>query len=185
MTALRDRLRQTAALPWSPVSGPVALVTCTAILWVLALASTGGRWVTVLDHANLVFHEAGHLIVGLFSGRLAVYGGTLGQLLFPVAFTVSFWLRRHPVGFALAFAWICESLLNIATYMGDARAMALPLIGGLDPERYHDWREIFTRWGMLELDNAWAALNRVLAWAGGLGICWWLFRRSLSGKDHG
>ena len=43
--------------------------------------------------------------------------------------------------------------------LGDARAMALPLIGGLDPERYHDWREIFTRWGMLELDTAWAVVE--------------------------
>ena len=61
-------------------------------------------------------------------------------------------------------AWSCESLLNVATYMGDARALALPLIGGLDPELYHDWREIFTRWNMLDLDTTWAGLNRVLAW---------------------
>ena len=181
---IREWLEETAARPWPPISGPVALLSGSGILWVLMLASVGERWVPVLDHANLVFHEAGHLIVGIVSARLAVYGGTLGQLLFPVAFTISFWSRRHTLGFALAFAWICESLLNIATYMGDARAMALPLIGGLDPERYHDWREIFSRWGMLELDTAWAALNRVIAWLGGLGVCWWLSRRWQSGKDN-
>jgi hypothetical protein len=65
--------------------------------------------------------------------------------------------------------------------MGDARAMQLPLIGGLDPELYHDWREIFSRWGMLELDTAWAGLNRLIAWSGGLALCWWLVRRWRAG----
>ena len=61
--------------------------------------------------------------------------------------------------------------------------MALPLIGGLDPETYHDWREIFSRWGMLELDEAWAALNRVIAWIVGLAVSAWLLRRAASGRS--
>ncbi len=174
---LRQWLCETAAKAWPPVSGPVVLLSVVGIVWALLRATTGDRWVPILDHVNLVFHEAGHLIVGIFSGRLSVYGGTIGQMFFPVAFTIRFWSRRHTLGFALCFAWACESLLNIATYMGDARAMALPLIGGLDPQRYHDWHEIFSRWQMLEIDTAWAALNRLIAWTGGLGICLWLFLR--------
>jgi hypothetical protein len=134
--------------------------------------------VPILDSANLVFHEAGHPLAGLVSERLAVYGGTIMQLAIPLAAAVSFWSRRHTLGFALAVAWVCESLLNVATYMADARALDLPLIGGLDPELYHDWREIFTRWNMLDLDTTWAGLNRIIAWCTVLATCYWLVRRS-------
>jgi hypothetical protein len=131
----------------------------------LVQSSTGDRWVPILDHANLAFHEAGHPLAGIFSERLAVYGGTLGQLAFPVATTIAFWSRRHSLGFALCLA------------------MELPLVGGLDPQDAHDWREIFSRWGMLDADTAWAGLVRLVAWSGGLGIGWWLLRRWREGHE--
>jgi len=180
--AWRERLREISETPWSPIGAPAALGGVVFILWILLQASTGDRWVPILDHANLAFHEAGHLIVGVISDTMAVYGGTIGQLVFPIATACTFWSRRNTLGFALCVAWGCESLLNIATYMGDARAMSLPLIGGLDPETHHDWREILTRWGMLDLDTAWAGLNRVIAWAVGLSVCWWLARRFRSNE---
>lgn len=179
----RERLREIAETPWPPIGAPAALGGVVFILWILLQASTGDHWVPILDHANLAFHEAGHLVVGLVSDTMAVYGGTIGQLAFPVAAAYSFWSRRNTLGFALCFAWGCENLLNVATYMGDARAMSLPLIGGLDPETHHDWREILTRWDMLDLDTAWAALNRGIAWAGGLATCVWLSRRWQSGRE--
>lgn len=179
----REWLRETRETPWPPVSGPAALAAILFILWMLIEASTGSRWVPILDHANLAFHEAGHPIVGLFSERLAVYGGTLGQLAFPVATAFAFWSRRNTLGFALCCAWACQNLLNIATYMADARAMQLPLVGGLDPQTAHDWHEIFSRWGMLDLDKAWAASNRLVAWTAGLGVCAWLIRRWRDGVD--
>ncbi len=39
-------------------------------------------FIFLVDHANLLFHEAGHPLVGLFSQQLETYGGTLGQLAF-------------------------------------------------------------------------------------------------------
>jgi len=178
-----QRLRETAATPWQPVGFKTAVVIVALNLWMLAQGSFGDRWAPVLDHANLVFHEAGHVVFGLISERLAVYGGSLMQMLMPLAAAATFWSRRQPAGFGLCLGWACESLLNVATYMADARAMALPLIGGLDPETYHDWREIFSRWGMLELDEAWAALNRVIAWIVGLAVSAWLLRRAASGRS--
>lgn len=179
----REWLDETARTPWSPVSGTQALAGVLFTFWMLVQASTGDHWVPILDHANLAFHEAGHPIVGLFSERLAVYGGTLGQLAFPVATTAAFWSRRHTLGFALCVAWTCENLLNIATYMADARAMQLPLVGGVDPQMSHDWHEILSRWGMLDLDTAWAAVNRLVAWTGGLAVCAWLIRRWQEGRE--
>jgi hypothetical protein len=138
--------------------------------------------VPIVDHANLAFHEAGHLLLGLLSTRLAVYGGTLGQLVFPIATAWHFRRRRHTPGFALAVAWGCESLLNIAVYLGDARALRLPLIGGLDPATHHDWREILSRWGLLSLDTTLAGLLSAGAWLVGVAVCFWLMRRWLAGR---
>ena len=180
---LRERLADIAETPWPPVGTAPGAAAIAFIAWMLAQATFGDRWVPILDSANLAFHEAGHPIVGLVSSRLAVYGGSLFQLLLPAVATYSFWSRRHTFGFALCLAWTCESLLNVATYMGDARAMQLPLVGGLDPEIYHDWREIFTRWGMLDLDTTWAGFNRLLAWTAGLATCVWLVRRWQDGRE--
>jgi hypothetical protein len=180
----RERLDDIRQTPWPPVSRVVAGVTIAAILALLVTASVGEHWVPILDSANLVFHEAGHPLAGFLSERLAVYGGTIAQLALPLAAALSFWARRHTLGFALCVAWSCESLMNVATYMADARTLALPLIGGLDPDLYHDWREIFARWNMLDLDTTWAGLNRLIAWTVGLTTCVWLARRSREGSEE-
>lgn len=39
------------------------------------------------------------------------------------------------MGLAMAWVWLGENLLNIARYLGDARAQVLPLVGGGE----HDW----------------------------------------------
>src|SRR5450432_2617404 len=106
-------------------------------------------FVFLIDHANLLFHEAGHPIVGLFSDRLETYGGTIGQLTFPVILAISFWCKGQALSFAGALIWFFENWLNIARYMADARALQLPLVGGGD----HDWNTIFTRWNILQYDT--------------------------------
>ena len=45
--------------------------------------------------------------------------------------------------------------------MADARAHELPLVGGLDPDVFHDWTEILSRWGLLNQDTALAFLVRI------------------------
>jgi hypothetical protein len=180
--AWRESIAEVADTPWAPIGGAGAVAAIVFILWMLLTASTGNHWVPILDSANLAFHEAGHPLIGIFSSRLMVYGGTIFQLAFPAAAAASFWSRRHTLGFALCCGWTCQNLLNVATYMADARAMLLPLVGGADPATAHDWREIFSRWGMLDLDTAWAGVNRLIAWAAGLGTCAWLARRWQDGR---
>src|SRR5689334_2850072 len=109
-----------------------------AAFLVLLFASEPG-FIFIIDHANLLFHEAGHPLIGFFSDRLAVYGGTIGQLTFPVVLAVSFWRQGQPLSLAAAVIWFFENWLNIARYMADARALELPLVGGGD----HDWNTIF------------------------------------------
>jgi uncharacterized membrane protein YadS len=129
--------------------------------------------VPLLDSANLALHEAGHPLVGILSNRLAVYGGTLFQLAFPVVFALDFRRRGHAPGFAACGVWLGENLLNVARYMADARAGQLPLVGGGD----HDWLEIFTRWRMLPRDTAVANLTRVVAVVLIVASLAWLWRR--------
>ena len=139
------------------------------MLW---LSHSGERWVFLLDNANLAFHEAGHPLFGLISDSLAVYGGTLGQLMFPLAAGVSFYRERASLSFAFAMLWFGENLFNISRYMADARAQLLPLVGGGE----HDWTEIFTRWGVLAWDGQIATLVRLAGWALIASALLWLSR---------
>lgn len=139
------------------------------LFFLLVLMSETG-FVFIVDHANLLFHEAGHPIFGLFSARLETYGGIIGQLVFPVVLAVSFWRKGQTLSFAGAWVWFFENWLNIARYMADARAQLLPLVGGGD----HDWHRILTRWGLLEYDTTIAAAIKTVGWLGMLAACVWV-----------
>lgn len=129
-------------------------------------------WVPMLDSANLALHEAGHPLIGILSPQLAVYGGTLFQLAFPLAFIWHFYREANLVGSAAATVWLGENLLNVARYMADARAHLLPLVGSGD----HDWTEIFSRWDVLAQNKLLAGLTHGIGVVIMLGACIWLYR---------
>lgn len=158
----------------APGVTPLALGSVAAFAFVCLAFHLAQGWVPLLDSANLAFHEAGHPLVGIVSNRLAVYGGTIFQLAFPVAAAWDFRRRGHAAGVAACGVWLGENLLNVARYMADARAQALPLVGGGD----HDWTEIFSRWGLLAADTRVAGLTRFLAVAVMVASLVWLYRRS-------
>ena len=157
------------ALPTSKLIGFAAGVVAFALL---VFTSEPG-FVFGLDHANLLFHEAGHPIVGLFSQRLETYGGTMGQLTFPLVLAVSFWRKGEAISFAASLIWFFENWLNIARYMADARVQELPLVGGGD----HDWARIFGRWHVLNHDTQIAAVVRTAGWLGMAAACAWVIWR--------
>ena len=146
----------------------------------LALVYVSERgFLFLVDHANLLFHEAGHPIVGLFSRRLEPYGGTFGQLFFPAVLMVKFWRAGQPLSFAGSGIWFFENFLNISRYMADARALALPLVGGGD----HDWNTIFSRWGVLMRDEQIAQTVQIAGWIGIGAMCVWVLWRAY--RDRG
>ncbi|MDX1334904.1 MAG: hypothetical protein R3312_03905 [Gammaproteobacteria bacterium] len=162
--------------PWRPVN-PVTGVSFLAAMAVLAwLIKAYGGFIPVIDHANLAFHEAGHLFFMPFGKTASLYGGTLGQLLMPLIVAAVFWKQRNTVSFALALAWFFQNFFNIARYMADARARELPLVGGGD----HDWVNIFFKWNSLSQDVVIAANTRMIGAAGLFLVTLWLLWRWLN-----
>ncbi|NCN22717.1 MAG: hypothetical protein GW921_00680 [Gallionella sp.] len=164
---------------WTPVTAAGLAGYGFAALLILWLAHTEPHWVYVLDSANLAFHEAGHPLFSVFGDWLTVYGGTLGQLMFPLGVLVSFYRQRATFSCAFAVLWLGENLFNIAVYMADARVQLLPLVGNGE----HDWTEIFSRWGVLDWDTGIAGVVRVAGWLliGGASL-WLLYRKHQEGE---
>ncbi len=176
MLTPRDILHCTLRIhgyPWKVVAHWQMAAASVGFAWFLYLLKSNDDGFVFLDHVNLVFHEAGHPIFGMFGSTLGLYGGTIGQLAMPVVVWLAFWRERHTVGCAVAGVWFFENVLNIARYMADARAQVLPLVGGGE----HDWTEIFSRWGLLASDQIIAHRVAVLGWIGMLAVWGWLLWR--------
>lgn len=157
--------------PWHPVA-PVKFVLFSLAAAALSagIAAPGCGWIWLLDSANLLFHEAGHMFFGLLGPAMGLYGGTLGQFVFPLVLVINFWRQRLAVSYSAGWLWFFENFFSVARYMADARAQELPLVGGGG----HDWFNIFLRWHCLDHDVAIAAAVRVCGWAG-IGLTWaWL-----------
>ena len=170
---MNDAFESDADGEWQTASRPAVLAVTAVSAWLVwQQFFTAEHWVFLLDHANLALHEAGHPITGMLSNHLAVYGGTLFQLLFPALFMRHFWRQRHSVGWAASLVWLGESLMNVGRYMQDARAQVLPLVGGGD----HDWTEIFSRWGLLASDVRIGSSARLLGLCIVLYAVAWLWR---------
>jgi hypothetical protein len=175
---LLDGVAGINAQPWKPVSTAGLAILSAFTAYIVYCAWLGDGWVPLVDDANFAVHEAGHPLVGIFNARLAVYGGTLAQLLFPAVCVLEFWRRRETLSCALCGTWLGQSLLSVARYMADARAMRLPL-AGFGEHSLHDWNLILARWGLLREDVLMANGLRVIAWLGivaALGFVayrWW------------
>jgi hypothetical protein len=179
---LLDAIAWINRAPWKPVSWPGLLGTAAFAAYIAYRAWFGDGWVPLVDDANFAVHEAGHPLVGLFSGRLAVYGGTLAQLLFPAVCMLEFWRRRHTVSYALCGIWLGQSLLSVARYVADARAMQLPL-AAFSENALHDWNLILQRWGVLQQDLAIANGLRAIAWLGIAASLAFLVHRWWRGRE--
>ncbi len=164
---------------WQPVS-KAALASWLVFygLFLLhALADDDGF--LLIDHVNLIVHEAGHLLFGWLGATLGWWGGTLLELLVPLALAAYFSFHRQTTGAAFAAFFFFENFLYIATYMADARAQMLPLVTVGDPSLGgHDWFQIFSRLGVLPHDTLIAGWTRALGWVGMLASVAWLVKRA-------
>ncbi len=109
------------------------------------------RWM-FLDNVNLIIHEAGHPLWGFFGEFYMVLGGSLTQILVPLVFLGYFWFAHQRFAACVVALWTASSLFNLAVYIGDARAMELPLLGG--DGSTHDWNWILSQLNALPSDLA-------------------------------
>ena len=103
-----------------------------------------------LDDLNLAVHEAGHLVFSAFGETMTILGGSLFQVIVPAAFVAYFARTRQRYAAAVTMSWVAVNLLNVARYIGDARAQELPLLGGEDS--IHDWWYLLINWDLLPRD---------------------------------
>ncbi|HSN03521.1 MAG TPA: hypothetical protein VLS44_00955 [Nitrospira sp.] len=136
------------------------------LLWwgtkfIVAPLETNYTGESFLHLINLPFHEAGHLIFSPFGRFMMILGGSLGQVLMPLVCLGTFLLKtRDPFGGSVALWWTAESLMDVAPYINDARAMDLILLGGVTGKETdgHDWNNLLTMLGLLEWDHRLAHL---------------------------
>jgi hypothetical protein len=137
------------------------LIVLALMIVARGLTPSAGGVLAFVRLIDLVFHEAGHVIFGLFGRFPGILGGSLNQVLIPAVCTGYFLWHRQPAAAAVTLFWVGESVTDVAIYVADGRDMALPLLAdGL----IHDWNWILSE---LSLRNHAVALGRVVF---GLGL---------------
>jgi hypothetical protein len=104
---------------------------------------------------HLPFHEAGHILFMPFGGFLMSLGGSLTQVLVPLVCLGAFLVKtRDTFGAAVALWWAGQSLMDVAPYVADARALQIVLLGGRTGAEVegHDWEAILSALGWLRYD---------------------------------
>jgi hypothetical protein len=105
---------------------------------------------------NLPFHEAGHIVFMPLGRFMMILGGSLGQVLMPLVCLMTFLFKtRDPFGASVALWWMAESIMDVAPYINDARALDLMLLSGVTGKETdgHDWNNLLTMLDWLECDH--------------------------------
>ena len=105
----------------------------------------------LIDNADLVIHEAGHLFFYIFGRFIYTAGGTLMQIILPSIIVWYFFRNRYRTGVQFSLLWLGQNLINISVYAADARAQRLPLLGGHNV--YHDWHYMLGQLNILNYDT--------------------------------
>ncbi len=140
---------------------------------------------TMFSGITLAFHEMGHLLFGFTGHFIGSLMGSGMQVLVPVVVIVIFSRQPDYFGMSVGGFWLSFSLFELASYVGDARAMELPLVGfSDDPE--HDWHYLLSTTHLLPFDTTFAFLIRVAATVIGmasLAFAVWLMTKMLRRQD--
>lgn len=123
---------------------------------------------TIFSGITLAFHEMGHVVFNFAGHFIGSLMGSGTQLLIPVIVVIVFLRQRDYFGMAVGGFWLAFAMFELATYVGDARAMDLPLVGFTDdPE--HDWNYLLGAMGLLNFDTTLAFLIRCAGTISALG----------------
>jgi hypothetical protein len=112
----------------------------------------------VVDTIDLFIHEAGHPLFGIFGRFMYFLGGSLMQVLIPVAAAIVF-ARASLRSLPFTLYWTGQSTVNVSIYIGDAPFQRLQL---LSRHAMHDWRWLLGYTGTLEYAEDFAGIIDVL-----------------------
>ena len=169
----RDGANEEAPLPFFPAAKEWCqgrLPWFRGVLW-LYLGATFFRHLvsdepyrSLFDGINLGIHEFGHAIFRPLGEWFHVAGGTITQLAAPIAGGAMFWRQKDFFGLSVAACWLATNLWGVSVYLGDARALELPLVApgmGMMPGGdtsgaggiIHDWNYLLGAPGLLKYDT--------------------------------
>jgi hypothetical protein len=146
------------------------------------IAAFNSYFVLLVDTS---IHEFGHFLFMPLGRTACILGGSLFQCLFPLAIVV--WCLCIRCGFlaSLSLFWLGHNMIHVAWYMSTARARAGLNYLSLDqnPDQ-HDWYQLFSKVGLLELDTKIALVMRIAAIAVILLSAVFLFAFTRSSKTE-
>lgn len=137
--------------------GIIVLVYVMWLVWVrgyvnrdqLTEGRPGDLLFMLIHGVHLVFHEAGHLIFLPLGEFMAVFGGSLNQVLIPAICVATFYWQGQYGSGAFTLFWVGQAIADVAIYAADGKDRILPLLGDSDPSM-HDWGRILSWWGVTE-----------------------------------
>lgn len=140
------------------------------------------------DGLTLLLHELGHVLFVPFGEFLMIAGGSITQILAPIGAFIVFVRQRDYFALCVAGSWLAMSLFNLAVYVADARAMALPLVGIGTSDPLHDWHYLLSEFNALRWDELYAGRIETLAVLVWLTSClaggWLLWRMFCSPRQE-
>lgn len=164
---------------FKPVSRAEAIGWSLAFAAFMLYARANTSGFLFIDNANLMIHEMGHTMFSWVGYYTMILGGTLLQVIAPLACTLFFIRKGQTTAVACTAFWLSENLLYVATYMADARRSALPLVGGDES----DWTILFTHWGVLQNDLTIAGWTRGIGWIGMMSAVGWLIYMHMTSES--
>ena len=123
-------------------------IWCALAAWTFYFIRHGVDWEIIggsfLHAVNLAFHEFGHVVFAPFGHFMMILGGSLFQVLLPLALLCVFlFYQRDRFGAAVMLWWCGQNFVDVAPYIRDAIYRSLPLVGG-GGEESHDWGNLLT-----------------------------------------
>jgi hypothetical protein len=153
------------------------------LVWILGRHALDPMYSSWFDALNLGVHELGHYVFRPFGEFLTAAGGSILQCLAPVIAFFLFRKQGEVFGMAVAGGWLATNFFDVAIYVGDARAMALPLVTPGGGPAKHDWHYLLGEMGLRHLDGLFETILRVLGFgvlaasiAFGAWLVWIMFR---------
>lgn len=112
----------------------------------------------LIDTMDLILHEGGHTIFGLFGWRfLTILGGSLMAVLIPFLLFLTAWNKKQKILAQACLFQMGYSTFVSAVYCADAYYKVLPLIGNDESKAGHDYANMLSHFYIVDkhMEVAW------------------------------